>query len=144
METNTTANPDAHGNQKNLPKSFPCKVIQDADELPKSSKLWKRSKKFTLIIHDDHLSFNDTAIPYSEIDKASLHIYQSALFLEYGILSVQYRNKLYYFGIKYDDFWKNALPFEVERIKEETPFLLFRKSLIIVIIIYIFWELVKR
>lgn len=126
------------------PLSIPCKVIQDSDVLPKSSRQWTRAKKCNLILEREFLQFENIQINYSDIESAAIHIYKSALFLEYGILSITSGGKTNYFGIKYDDNWQGELPFKVDRIHEETPFLLFRKSLIIVIIIYIFWELIKK
>ena len=121
-----------------------CKVIQDREQLPRSSSEWTRASKCTLQMREDRLTFLDKSIPYSLIDKAELHIYQSALFFEYGIFSIHHEGTTTHFGIKYDDYWKGDLPVEVERKTEETPFLLVRKSVIVVMIIYIIWEILTK
>ncbi len=127
-----------------LPTSFSCKVILDSEELPRQSRQWTRAKRCTLTFDKNGLVYNDTFTPYPEIDNAEIHIYQSALFFEYGILSISTPSGKHHFGIKYSEKWQEELPFAVERVQESTPFLLFRKSLILCIVIYIFWELLKR
>ena len=73
-----------------------------------------------------------------------MRIYKSAFFFEYGILSLTAVGKTYHFGLKYCEFWKGDLPFEVEKIHEETPFIIFRRSLILLILVYIFWKAVQH
>ncbi len=124
--------------------TFPCKIILDHDELPKSSKQWTRAKKYKLVIDKEGLSYGGFFTPFEDIEKATMHIYQSAFFFEYSILSIKSGKSTHYFGIKYSDYWKGDLPFELEKIHEKSPYLLFRKSLIILILIYIFWEVVKK
>jgi hypothetical protein len=123
---------------------FSCKVILNSEELPRLSKQWTRAKRCTLTFEKEGLSYLDLFTLYSEIDEATIQIYQSALFFEYGILSISTPNGKHHFGIKYSDEWKDTLPFPVERVKENTPFLLFRKSLILCIVVYIFWEVLRR
>lgn len=123
---------------------FKCKVILNSDELPRLSRQWTRAKRCTLIFEKDGLSYLDLYTPYSEIDEATIHIYQSALFLDYGIFSISTPAGKHHFGIKYSEEWQGELPFAVERVNESTPFLLFRKSLILCIVVYIFWEILKR
>ncbi len=126
------------------PVVFKCKVILDSDEMPKSSRQWTRAKRSELVIDSKGLSYSNHFTRFAEIEEAKIHVYKSALFLEYCILTIKKQNSTHYFGIKYSDYWKGELPFDVEIIHEETPFLLFRKSLIILILIYIFWEVVKK
>jgi hypothetical protein len=123
---------------------FSCKVILNSEELPRLSRQWTRAKRCTLIFEKDGLSYLDLFTPYSEIDEAKIHIYQSALFLDYGIFTISTPVGKHHFGIKYSKEWQGELPFAVERVHESTPFLLFRKSLILCIIVYIFWEILKR
>jgi hypothetical protein len=123
---------------------FACKVILNSEELPKLSRQWTRAKRCTLTFKKEGLWYLDLFTHYSEIDEATIHVYQSALFFEYGILSISTPTGRHHFGIKYSEEWHGELPFAVKRIHEETPFLLFRKSLIFCIIIYIFWEILKR
>lgn len=125
-------------------ETFSCKLIQDSQELPKSSRDWTRARRCTLSFTDNGLKYLDFFIPYEDITKATIHIYTSAFFFEYGIFSITTNEFTHHFGIKYSDYWKEELPFPVERIAQETPFILFRKSLIILILIYIFWEVVKK
>ena len=127
-----------------LPKTLNCKVIPNRKDVPTSSKEWTRAKKCSLTVDKTQLIFDDNTIRYEDIEHATITIYQSALFFEYGILSVNSHGVTHHFGIKYDDFWKGPLPFEVDRVSTETPFLLFRKGLILLIIVYIFWEVVKN
>jgi hypothetical protein len=127
-----------------LPAQFSCKVILDSEELPHLNRQWTRARRCTLSFEKLGLSYLDQFTPYSEINDATIHIYQSALFFEYGVFSISTPTGKHHFGIKYSEEWQNNLPFAVKRIREETPFLLFRKSLIICIIVYIFWELLKR
>lgn len=126
------------------PKKITCKVIPDSTELPRSSKQWTRAQRCTLEFKENGLTFLKNYLPYEEIENAMIHIYPSAFFFEYGILSITIVGKTHHFGIQYTDSWKADLPFAVERIYEETPFILFRRSLIILILIYIFWEVVKK
>lgn len=126
-----------------LPASFSCKVILDHEELPRLSRQWTRAKKTSLDFGSDGLSYAEVFTPYEEIEEATLHIYESALFIEYGILSISTSGGKHHFGIKYSDEWHKELPFPVVRIKESTPFLLYRKILILCIVIYIFWELIR-
>ncbi|MBM9606210.1 hypothetical protein [Desulfopila inferna] len=131
------------GDQDSSP-SFTCKIIPDSDELPGSSKQWTRAKRCTLRVLDDRLIYNDTYTSYAEMEKAEIHIYQSALFFEYGILSIKAGGKTNHFGIKYSDYWKGELPFPLERIHEETPYIFLRRTLIVAIIAYILWEIIQR
>jgi len=144
MMDETRAEHPGKGPYRPPAEPIPCKGILDSNEFPKESRQWKRAKKYSLILKSDQLAFNGHVTKFEDIDRATIHIYQSALFLEYAVLSITSDGITNHFGIKYDDIWKSDLPFEVERIKEGTPFLLFRKSLIIVIIIYIFWQIVKH
>jgi len=127
-----------------LPVTINCKIIPNRKELPTSSKEWTRAQKCSLTVAKEKLIFDGSIIRFNEIEKATITIYQSALFFEYGILSLTSNGETNHFGIKYDDFWKGPLPFEVDRNVTETPFLLFRKGLILLIIVYIFWEVVKK
>lgn len=136
--------PTEHKDTIDTPVSFKCKVILDSDEMPKSSRQWTRAKRSELVIDSRGLTYANHFTSFNEIEEATIHVYKSALFLEYCILSIKNNNSTHYFGVKYSDYWKGDLPFEVKTVHEETPFLLFRKSLIILIIIYIFWEVVKR
>ena len=132
-------------NDLDLPATpFSCKVILNSEKLPNLSRQWTRAKRCTLTFEKEGLRYLDRFTPYREIDEATIHIYQSALFFEYGILSISTPAGKHHFGIKYSEEWQGKLPFAVERIKENTPFLLFRKSLILCIIVYIFWEILKR
>ncbi len=124
--------------------SCKCKVIYDRDELPRSNKQWTRAKRCTLTLEDNGLSYDDRFISYDDIHHARLHIYPSAFFFEYGILSITTRKETVHFGIKYSPEWQGDLPFAVERVKEDTPFLLFRRIVMLCIIIYIFWEVVQH
>jgi len=134
------ANPDLK-----LPSApISCKVILNSEDLPRLSRQWTRAKRSTLTFEKEGLRYLDMFTSYSEIDEATLHIYQSALFFEYGILSITTGAGKHHFGIKYSEEWQGTLPFAVERVKENTPFLLFRKSLIVCIVVYIFWEVLKR
>lgn len=125
-------------------QEFPCKIITGSEELPHSSKLWRRAKRCNLRVDRQSLHFLDSSISYKDIDQATIHIYSSAFFFEYGILAIRAGETRVYFGIKYSDFWKGILPFPVERIEEHSPYILFRRGLIIMIFIYIFWEVVKK
>ena len=124
--------------------SCTCKVIYDRDELPRSHKQWTRAKRCTLTLEDRGLSYGDRFISYIDIHHARLHIYPSAFFFEYGILSITTPKGTDHFGIKYSPEWQGDLPFAVERVKEETPFILFRRIVMLCIIIYIFWEVVRH
>lgn len=125
-------------------ETFSCKIIKNRIELPKSNRDWTRAKSCKLSFTKNGLEYLDTITPYEEITQATIHIYQSAFFFEYGIFSISTHHFTHHFGIKYSDYWKGELPFPVERIAEETPFILFRRSLIIMILVYIFWEVVKK
>lgn len=120
-----------------------CKVILNSKELPRSSSQWTRARKCKLSFSEDRLHFLDFSVRYGDVEKATIHVYQSALMFEYGIFSLQHHGETVFFGIKYDDFWKGDLPFPVERVKEETPFLLVRKSVLLVMILYVIWQLIK-
>jgi len=124
--------------------TFTCKIIENGDEPPRSNKKWTRARRCRLQIHTDHLHFDGRSIPASNVEKAVLRIYKSAFFFEYAVFSIQAAGKRYHFGLKYDDFWKGNLPFAVERVHEETPFILFRRSLIVLILVYIFWKVVQH
>lgn len=126
------------------PGEIVCKVIADSPVLPTSSKQWTRAKKCKLVIDHDGLHFQENFIGLESLKKCTMHIYKSALFFEYGVLAVETDDATYHFGVKYDDFWKGDLPFPMERARQETPFILFRQILIIVILVYIFWEVVKN
>lgn len=123
---------------------FSCKVILNSEELPRLSRQWTRARRCNLTFEEEGLSYLNLFTSYAEINKATIHIYPSALFFEYGILSISTPEGKHHFGIKYSEEWQGKLPFAVERIKENTPFLLFRKSLILCIVVYIFWEILKR
>lgn len=125
-------------------ESFSCKIIPNSDSLPGSNKDWTRAARCTLNFTENGLEYLDYITPYAEITQATIHIYQSAFFFEYGIFSLSTAEYTHHFGIKYSEYWKGELPFPVERIENETPYILFRKSLIILILIYIFWEVVKK
>ncbi len=125
-------------------ETFSCKIIKNSVELPKSNRDWTRAKRCKLTFTENGMEYLDTITPYEEITQATIHIYQSAFFFEYGIFSISTPHFTHHFGIKYSDYWKEELPFPVERIAEETPFILFRRSLIILILVYIFWEVVKK
>ena len=144
MTEETSAINNANSNLMLSAKPFSCKVILNSEELPRLSRHWTRAKRCTLTFKKEGLAYLDQFTPYSEIDEATIHIYQSALFFEYGILSISTPEGKHHFGIKYSEEWQKQLPFAVKRITENTPFLLFRKSLILCIIVYIFWELLKR
>ena len=123
--------------------SFACKAILDKEEMPSSSRQWTRAKKYTLTFEEKGLAYGTIFTPYSEIEKATLHIYKSAFFFEYGILALETTAGKHFFGIKYSDFWKKDLPFEIEHREEETPYILFRRILMISILVYILWEVMK-
>lgn len=125
------------------PITFICKVILNSDDFPQSNKQWTRAKKSKLHITGKGLSYEDYFVPFSEIKKATINIYKSALFMEYSILSIKHGETTHYFGLKYTDYWKGELPFALKTIHKDTPFLLYRKSLIILIVIYILWQVVK-
>lgn len=125
-------------------ESFTCKAILDSEEMPRSSKQWTRAKKYTLTFKETGLAYGSFFTPYAEIEKATIHIYKSAFFFEYGILSLETTAGKHHFGIKYSDFWKQDLPFRVEHNEEETPYILFRRILMLCIVAYIFWEFVKK
>jgi hypothetical protein len=63
-------------------------------------------KKCKLEFTGDALLFKSSHIKYEDIEKATLHIYQSALLFEYGVFALTRKDKTIYFGIKYDAFWK--------------------------------------
>ena len=140
----SSQNTPAEDEATNVPETFSCKIIQNSVELPKSSRDWTRAKRCRITFAKEGLEYLDTFTPYADITKATIHIYPSAFFFEYGIFSITTSEFTHHFGIKYSDYWKEDLPLSVERITEETPFILFRKSLIILILIYIFWEVVKK
>lgn len=144
MNKETSETNNVNSDLRLAARPFSCKVILNSEELPRLSRQWTRAQKCTLTFKEDGLAYLDQFTPYTKIEKATIHIYQSALFFEYGILSISTLEGKHHFGIKYSEEWQGELPFAVERIKGETPFLLFRKSLILCIIVYIFWELVKR
>ena len=123
--------------------SFTCKAILDKEEMPSSSKQWTRAKKYTLTFKDNGLEYGVFFTPYSEIEKATLHIYKSAFFFEYAILALETTAGKHFFGIKYSDFWKEDLPFAIEHREEETPYIFFRRILMVCIIVYIVWEILK-
>jgi hypothetical protein len=125
------------------PVSFMCKIILDSEQLPSSNKQWTRAKRCTLTIPAGGLQFKDIFIPFEDIEKATLHIYQSALFFEYAVLSITSGGKTHHFGIKYSEYWKGDLPFSVERVQEETPYLLFRRALMVIILAYIIMEIIR-
>lgn len=124
--------------------TFMAKVIRDKETFPSASKRWNRAPKCTLKIESTELSYDDWCIPFKEINKATIRTYRSALFFEYAILSIETDSNTHHFGIKYDDYWKGELPFAVERISEDTPFLLVRQAIIVCGIIYVLWQLITR
>lgn len=123
--------------------SFTCKAILDRNEMPNSSREWNRAKKYTLTFEEDGLAYGSIFTPYTEIESATLHIYKSAFFFEYGILRIETPTGNHFFGIKYSDFWKGELPFTLEHKEEESPYILYRRILMIGIVVYIIWEIVK-
>lgn len=127
----------------NSPVVIQCKIIENADSFPSSSRQWTRAEKCTLEFTGEALHFKSSSVKYEEIEDAKVHIYQSALLFEYGVFSFNIGGKTVYFGIKYDSLWKNELPFPVERIHVETPFLLIRKAVLLVMVLYVIWEFIK-
>jgi len=128
----------------NTPVVIQCKVIENSDVFPSSSRQWTRAEKCKLEFTEDALHFKTSVIRYEDIEDAKIHIYQSALLFEYGVFSLTSGGKTLYFGIKYDTLWKDELPFAVERIHVETPFLQIRKAVLFVMVLYVIWELIKQ
>lgn len=124
--------------------SFTCKAILDQDELPSSNKQWTRATKYTLTFEEEGLAYGAIFTPYSEIKNATIHIYKSAFFFEYGILKIELPSGKHFFGIKYSKFWQQKLPFPLEHREEESPYIFYRRILMLCIVGYILWEIIKN
>lgn len=127
-----------------IKESFNCNAIFDQEEVPLVGKVWKRAKQCILEVDDGGFHFNDTTIAHERLKRVSLRVFDSGFFIRCCVVTLQGDDFCHHFAMKYSDFWeKDLLPIQVEKVKEETPFLMVRKALIVLIVFYIVYELLK-
>ncbi len=130
-------------NESDSPEAFVCKAIFNRDEVPLFGKEWKRAKQCMLEVDSAGFSFGGTAIPYKKIDQITLRTFESAFFFKCCVITLKGEDFSHHFAMRYSEFWEKELPVKVERVKEETPFLQVRKAVMVLIIIYIIYELLR-
>lgn len=113
-----------------------------ADEAtPMPSMKWVTSRRGRLKVYGDRLECGDWTIPFDQI-KAS-NLYEDAgLFYPGHVLRVVTNDKTYQFGLNSNRFWKNELPFKVERIRRpanRTILVYGFRTLAVAALIYYFW-----
>ena len=125
-------------------KRFSCKLISNKEEVSLLGKDWAYAKRCFLEFGNNKLIFPENDIYFNEIKLATMRIYRSAFFIQGCVLTIKGDSFIHHFGLKYSDFWKAELPFKVERVNERPPFLLLRQSLIIILIIYVLYQLAQK
>ena len=125
-------------------KTFICKAILDKNRTPDVGMDWAISKRCLLSIGEEYLVAWGNKLMFSEIKKATLRITPSTFFLSRCILSIETRDGvLNHYGLRYSSFWKNELPFEVERINVNIPNVWFSRAFIVGMVLLIVWYLIK-
>ena len=126
--------------KKPLFKCMTKATTAEGDDLRRSWN-WVTSRRGTLKVMPDALVCGDWRIPYDDIDEAILFsiwtIYPGFL------LRVKSGDTIYQFGLNWNRFWKNDLPFPVSREKgklKHSAFSIISRILLIGCIIYWIWS----
>ena len=113
-----------------------------ADEaIPMPSPKWITSRRGILKVYGDRLECGDWIIPFDQIKESNLYK-DAGLFYPGHVLRVVTNDRTYQFGLNPNRFWKNELPFKVERIQRSmtrTILVYGVRTLAIVALIYWLW-----
>ena len=114
-------------------------VIAEGDQL-KHGPNWIFARRGRLKVYQDHLECGNWKVEYCNIKNATLYSvrqYVIVVPIPGYVLKIETENKTYYFGLNFNKYWKNELPFPVERQKGRLKFSLFSIVIRLVFLGYI-------
>ena len=113
-------------------------ITAEGDQLKRGPN-WILARRGKLKLFDDHLECGNWTIQYSEISKATLYSVRQNFIIPGYVLKIETDDKTYHFGLNSKKYWKNELPFPVERQKGKLKLSLFSiiiRLILLGIIIY--------
>jgi hypothetical protein len=102
-------------------------IIAEGDQL-KHCPNWVLARRGRLKIFQDRLECGDWVVAYSDIKNATLYsVRQLIIVIPFPgyVLRIETEDKTYHFGLNPSAYWKNELPFSIERQKGRLKFSLF-------------------
>jgi len=121
-------------------------IVKEGDQL-KHGPNWLLARRGRLKIFQDHLECGNWKIEYCGIKNATLYsVWQYVIVIPVPgyVLKIETEDKTYYFGLNPNKYWKNELPFPVERQKGQLKFSLLSIVIRLVLlgyIIYFLWRM---
>ena len=121
-------------------------VIAEGDQLKHGPK-WILARRGRLKIFQDHLECGNWTIEYRDIKNATLYLVRQYIIvipIPAYVLKIETEDKTYYFGLNPNKYWKNELPFPVERQKGRLGFSLFSITIrfaLLGYIVYMLWRM---
>lgn len=104
---------------------------------------WVLARRATLKIFDDHLECGDWSVPYEQMQSATLYSIRSFLLVPSYVLQVNTTEKQYHFGLNWGAFWKEELPFKVNREKGKVKYSKFSIVVRLLLLSYVIYYLLR-
>lgn len=114
----------------------------EGDDIRRSFN-WVTARRGILKVYDDHLELGSWHLPYSDFDEAILFSVRQTFIPGY-VLRIKSQGTIYQFGLNYNRFWKQNLPFSVERRAMKLKlswFSLGMRAVSLIFLGYLLWQL---
>ena len=124
-------------------------VIAEGDQL-KHGPNWVLARRGKLKIYQDRIECGNWRIEYGDIKNATLYSVRQYLIVipvPCYVLKIETEEKTYYFGLNPSKYWKNELPFPVERQKGRLGFSWFSiviRLFVLGYVVYLLWWMLFR
>jgi hypothetical protein len=108
---------------------------------------WILARRGRLKIFEDHLECGNWTIEYRDIKNATLYSVRQYIIVipvPGYVLKIETEDKAYHFGLNPNRYWKNELPFPVERQKGRLRFSLFSIAVRLIVlgyVVYFLWRM---
>ena len=104
---------------------------------------WVTSRRAALKVFPERLECSDWCIPFCEILEATL-FETKQWFIPCYILKIRTSDNTYQFGLSGNNFWKEDLPFDVERLKGRLKYSPCSSTARVVLVIGLVWYIFFR
>jgi hypothetical protein len=126
-------------------KRFACKAILNKATSSNLGLDWATANRCLLKVTDEYMEAIGKRIPFPDIVLADLRIVPSAFFIPGCILTVNtVAGMRVHFGLRYSSFWKNNLPFPVNRSSVTVPLLWPRRIINLAIFAWLLWWIMDK